>query len=644
MALAGGLLADPSDDECAAHDAGEPVACAGARAGQAFGAGAARGDQQIDMPEGSLLVPADRPVAKARFARRSVELMQHARQVRAIKDTETKLVAATASAKGANEMVTLIAGVLPGANALLGGAVKRRRFDRTTAKPPDFCALVLAAHIPCRQDLRVGVKRKRLVAAMAKFLQQRQQSALASVLESAKRMGHSASAAGGRPWQAFIYTHQWDESRSYFARNPVYEEIKHKAGFTGQHIEIMVQRGACTFDLSDIAAGVSHQYTEEWLTPHLSIEGTSASAIYPGLVKGLPPCMRFGVAEGSASISLLAESFDVSVFLPLGDRASANLSVMRHLGCAWEELPANSKRKILMLMETCQVHSHHRGKLQVVGLKKHVARHYSICQMYRLPRIQQNLIKHIESVVKKKFERDARAPPPQAAQKTKVFLDTLFHLDKDHHRRSGTNVSAMLQDFQLFLGMANGDPGDRALRHHCLAAPGAKPCCTSLDDAREKYTTALINVLLGPSERLPTESRWTNLLPAMKRTLLRRFLHDINVHKATGSSTDLPESVAMDDEAQASADFFKKINGVREKRAKEYLTDDNTIWELIVHVVSLDVIDDLLYAMLGGAERTHAPAKVHALIDRKESLIAKAQAALLRLLDGLQIWWASETF
>lgn len=631
----GGILAESSDEDGAADDAPRAAVVAASSA-------LASGQEdpqlplpQIDMPKEGALVVDSGLAARPAFARQSAELLQYARQVKATKAALAKLQVATEAGNAANDTLALVATTLPGANALLGGAVKRRRLDKASAMPKQFCALALAAHIPLRQDIRVGVKRKRLVCAMARFLLRRQESALAKVLDNARLLSNSVPARGGNLFSAFAYAHQWDESRSFFARFAASEDIKHRAGKVGQHIEVMVQRGSCAFELTDLANEQSHKYSEEWLAPHLAVEGTGASDIWPGLKRCLPQWWQVD-ANGNGMASI-AEAFDVSIFLPLGDRASSNVAIMRHIGCAWESSPLDQKRKVLVLMETCQVHSHHRGKCQLTSLKRHVGRHYSIAQMYRLPDVRSGVIAYAERYIDERFVRDVRTQPPPGAERCKVFVDILFHLGRAHHRRSANRESALLRDLRAFLEVANGDPcpEDGVIRHHCIAAPGATPCCASEEDAREKYTTRLINVLLGPSERLPTESRWTNLLPAMKRTLLRKFLHNINLHVVGNrQGGDAPDAIMMDDEAQAASDYFTKINGVRAKRAAEYLQDEGTLWELAVLTVGLDIVDDLLFAMLGGAERTEAPAKVRELLDRPTSLIAEVQESLLKLLDG----------
>ena len=630
------MLAAPSDDDAGMDDPPAAIAGAQAAAAAANDGGPPPAEEQIDLPEGGLLVLADRPAATPKFRQRSAELLAHARQVRAIKSAQAKAAAATAEAETAKQTVASVAAALPGANALLGGLVKRRRLTTVNAQPSNFATLALAAHIPCRQDLRVGVKRKRLVCAMAKFLRERQESSLAGVLQKARGLSDSSSGAAGDMWSVFTYAHQWDESRAFFA--PHGRDVgKERTRTTNaaQHIQVMVQRGTCSFDLSDFSRSPasSYQYSEEWLAPNLAVEGTVALDIWPALVQCLPLCWRLGASVHTTAA--LAESFDVSVFLPMADRASSNLMLMRHIGKAWEDLPADVKSSIFVLMDTCQVHSHHRGKLQLTSLKRHLGRHYSIAQMYRLPHVQKGMIALIERMVNGRFERDVHTPPPPAAQTTSAFLDTLFHFDREHHRRSGKKVSALLADLRALLAMANGDPKGGILRHHCVATPGARPCCSSEAEAREKYATAMINVLLGKAERLPTESRWTDLLPAMKRTLLRRFLHDMNVHKlALSGGGDAAENIAMVDEVQAASDYYTKINGFRAKRSKEYLEEARNIWELAVLSQGLDAIDDLLFAMLGGAERTEAPAKVQVLVDRQASLIGQAQASLLNLLQG----------
>lgn len=196
----GGPLAESSDDESCVDLVGSPRALAAHAVAQGNGAIVAPMPplSQVDLLGGGLLVEAGSVAKRPVYAQRSPELLAIARQVRATKLAESKLQSAVAAASDANATITLVATVLPGANALLGGAVKRRRLQQAGAVPNDFAGMVLAVHLPCRQDLRVGVKRKRLVAAMARFLIRRQEGGLAKVFGNAKTLVDAATTGSRR--------------------------------------------------------------------------------------------------------------------------------------------------------------------------------------------------------------------------------------------------------------------------------------------------------------------------------------------------------------------------------------------------------------------------------------------------------------
>lgn len=585
---------------------------------------------QVDLPCRAELVPHDGGSLQPRFAHRSPELMLHARQHLALQRTQERLRQATTAANTAQSTLDLVAKVLPGAGALLGGSASRRRLDKKSAVPTDFCALALVAYVPCKRELQVGVKRKRLICAVANLLKERQASALQTLLANGRMRFASRPAS---TWSLFAYGHQWDESRAFFARFTSAEEFKHRAARTGQHVQMLVQRGACHFLFDDADKDQSAHYTEQWLIPHTVVDGTSAQAIHPAIVASMPSCMRW---QEAAPAHELAQSMDISVFLPLGDKASSNVLLQKRWGYEWEfvTLPSVGP-KVLYLAESCQVHQHHRGKAQLPLLRRHLGRHYSTVQMSRLPEVQKKYIAYIEAFVSKGFVRDMRTPSPASAKRVRAFFSALYGLDDGRHIKANGKEPTYIRDIRQLVDMANGQPGQAVIRHHCKASPGASPCCKSNEDALDKLTTAMVNVLVGGADKLPTESRWANLVPCMKRTLSRCFMYNLGLHVAChpGEAAET-EPFSMDDDAQASGEFMKKIAGVRAKRACEYLLDARSMWELAILTIGLDTVDGLLLAMLGGLERKEAPITTEALLDRSTSLIGKTQAALLELFSA----------
>lgn len=588
---------------------------------------------QIDLPAAPLALVS---VAGApKHAHRSAEAVQHARSQLQLQRTQAKLEATTAKAENASTTLQLVASILPGANKLLGNMVKRKRLEASTATPKDFCALALVVFMPLKSQPRTGVRFKRLVCAVAGLIALRQRKAWALVLASARLYVRPQTTTCRSTWIAVAYSHEWDETRSFF-RNILAQKGSQRMITAGQHVETLVQRGTFTFALCDFSADRRHNYSEEWLVPPQVVQGTAASDLHPGLVRHLPQGFQW---EDTGSTMVANNAVDILVFLPMGDKSSANCAIMKRFADMWRKhlAPVCGNKLILLLPDFCQVHSHHRAKCALLDLKKHVSRHFSIGHMYRLPNVHRELFATVESFVRSRFRREERAAAHPSAELTRAFFDTIFHLQSGFHKRSSRPSSKLVSDIELYLSMANGDRRGGELVHHCVPLRGgaSKRCCANAADAEDKYITSVANLVVGSADRIPTESRWTNMLPAMKKTLVRRFLHNLGLqvvcqmapHEVQGGTT-------MDDEAQASADYFKIVNGTRARRAREYLEDERMIAEVAAFTIIMDTADALLYALLGGVERSEPPCKVEALVSRGSSLVGEVQSRLMALLEG----------
>lgn len=145
-----------------------------------------------------------------------------------------------------------------------------------------------------------------------------------------------------------------------------------------------------------------------------------------------------------------------------------------------------------------------------------------------------------------------------------------------------------------------------------------------------------MNLALGLADRTPAESRWTNVLISMKRTLVRVLANNLpncmfNKGDALASER---EGQILDVESVATNQFFQKLNGTRIARAVEYFANPANIHELGVFVVVLDSADQLLYALLGGADRKTEPCKVWDFLHKESSIVASVLADVGSLLRG----------
>lgn len=236
----------------------------------------------------------------------------------------------------------------------------------------------------------------------------------------------------------------------------------------------------------------------------------------------------------------------------------------------------------------------------------------------------------LEDLVRGCLTRKFKQPPVES-QRLRVFFDILFDLEADHHRRT-TGKSVFYNDLQAFMSMVNGDVTSDRLEHYCWSE-GGRPCCQNMEACQEKTTVAALNLLTGAGS-ISCESRWTNLLPSMKRTLTRMVVKALRPSNFDAAAEARQADSPLDGDDAAKAEYFQALNSARAQRANAYFADDKNKFELGVLVVVLEVSDKLLYAMLGGADRSQAPCKLSALVNRRTTMVGAALAGALQLLEG----------
>lgn len=413
----------------------DPVALAVARPGGGDGPA-----QQIDLEGLHLAVRPDmarRPV----YAQRSPELMEKARAVLAAKRSAERLRQSEESRAHAEGVLSLASHALPGVGALLGAqppVVGRLR----APEPKHFVGLALAAHIPQRIPVKLGVKRKRLTQVVSHIIQERQERGMALLLANGKRLRRSPSEEGPARVLVGVYTHEWDETRSYFKRPPA-GTLGVRQSQQGIHVETIVQRGSVRAFLGPGCESDDHQVCNEWLVPPKIVEGTKAADLHPAVRGGLPSAVDW---EDSEALAQLCASMDCFVFAPIGDKASENVLIMKYWTHRYEaDHAARCDHKVFFLPEVCQVHSHHRGKLGIQPLRRHTSRHYSINNLLRLPATQRALTTAIEAFLERNVRRVVVQTPPETETLMRVAVDILYNLDGDHHKRPNGKVSVHLQ-------------------------------------------------------------------------------------------------------------------------------------------------------------------------------------------------------
>ena len=400
----------------------------------------------------------------------------------------------------------------------------------------------------------------------------------------------------------------------------------------------MVQRGEREFHMIEERADreIRHaSFSEQVLVPPQVVQGTSAARLLPGLQKGIPTDLHMWSEE---AMHELMECIDCFVFLPLGDRASSNVSIMKMWGYTWlHHFKDTYQVRVMYLAETCQVHSHHRTKVALADLKKHIARHHSLAHLYRLPSVLMQAANSLVAYVHNNFQRQACPPTAEAIEANKLwrtFFDVLYDLSSTAHDRASGKRAQRIEDIEDFLSRAFARPGSSSFHHHCWDTATNKPCCSSKEVAMQASLASTTNPAMGAAEKIPSESRWTNLTSSFRKTLVRRVTCPTSSLDFTGPASLAVEPGSLDsDDGAAMGNFLQSLNGVRAFRGRKYLSDARKFWEMGVLTVVLGVADKLLFALLGGADREEVPCTMQQLLGQGESPISKVMAEMLSLLE-----------
>lgn len=578
------------------------------------------------------LLPEPRP---HKFQRRGNDLMAVARGCRATQAATARSEALSAELQSTKAALGAIMTLLPSAVALVGRAkaehIGKKRRGLT---PNDVILLCRAAFIPSKAKLSLGVKHKRVIAMLADLVLRRQALGFERILGHCRMKVAASEATMGtlRTLVHLTYAHLWDETKVKRSdRGP----NKYKQSRLGVHGETMAQRGVVSrVSLDTGGADTFHEY---WLAQPMQVETVSAAALLPAIELGMAKPLSL---QDKASLAQLLESVDSYTFMPVCDRASANLSILRWWGHSLgEDLPESIRHKVLYWPDTCGIHILARGKLVLGELREHTMRHFSISKMHRLDNVRTRMLCNMESLVAQKFRRQV-GPPPEGTITLAVFIKVVFEMDEGYHRR-GHDLSGHSQrwhDLDRLGKLVNGSLLGDQIVHHCWDSGSSQPCCESKSEALEKATVAIVDALMSHTDPVPAESRWTHLLGNLRKTLLRKAVHGVGLksfeHACPGGAGH-EERVDVDSEAIGGG-VGEAANRIRAKRVTDYYRDESNMHKLAVFVAVLGAYDrTLLYPMLGGPLGTSGCRRnaLGRLLHKETSLVGACLQELLRLLE-----------
>eukprot|EP00959_Pyramimonas_sp_CCMP1952_P466197 9489586-Pyramimonas_sp.AAC.1 len=201
----------------------------------------------------------------------------------------------------------------------------------------------------------MGVKQKRIQAAACYVAQRRQRLAFDYCLDK------SAVAIRGEGRIVHITAgHMWDEVEVKQAWRPseAYRILKKNVA-----MPTLVQRTTISVALGDLQRGLCNQFQTYWLSQPSEVCGTKAHDLHPGIVKHMPA--NLNLTDAAIMRDTLSKVSSMT-FMPMCDRASSNMSILRMWGSAEQKLKdelGELGNRLLYFPDTCGIHSHHRGKI-----------------------------------------------------------------------------------------------------------------------------------------------------------------------------------------------------------------------------------------------------------------------------------------
>lgn len=364
----------------------------------------------------------------------------HARKTKRIKATEKELDDTQIELANATTKLNLITALVPSAAALLGfqsthiGKMK-------TLTPLDCLFLVRACFLKSTTQCSIGVKLKRLVLFMAKLVCHRQAEGLTYLLQKSSLALVSHTSAHIH----VAYHHLWDEVLSKFAMR--HDDQGHRTSSMGVSEQVLAQHGFVQFTMHQVDTTRCSSFSNDWLIRPMRVDGTRAEHVMPALLASVPS--QFKWTDTSAMKALVA-SCSSFTFMPLCDKASGNIRLLHYFAYLWESsINPATKGSVKIWAETCTAHLHHRCKLQLKGVKYHIARHFCIANLVRLGDVQRRIRGNIEDIVPNMLVRQTASRPAGLKGNLNTFVELLFKPDAAHHTRTTTSSGEQTNSQQM---------------------------------------------------------------------------------------------------------------------------------------------------------------------------------------------------
>jgi len=558
---------------------------------------------------------------------RSWQLMQQARDAKKRRQLEREKDQATAEATRARAALSLMGAIAPGVARSVGVVVpfcKRVETEEFAAEWARLTSLV-ALSPDSRGTASDALLRQRAVSLVAGTALRRQTDFLEQYFRPLPAVV-LPDPVGLQPGRHRSLSWQWDETAQRTRNLLADRRSGERVSRAKAAVQVLMQTGR--LKVHESGAGAWQTVVDEPVLSRATfLEKPSADFILEALLR------RFPVPLSDEEAVAAACGGEGSLVLTFShDRASSNYPVLRWIfgRLVGPTLP----RSVFPHAEACVLHG-----LQLARSRPHCGKHlvataFSFTRFLRNWRSLNGL--RAELICFGRLLDYRREPPPahviaDREQALSILLgpDTLAE-----RKREGRGGDAFKSDVRLALVLVVFCPG--CLRHYCWDDASGQPCCADREEAVEKVTTAILNVLISRSWVVGTENRWTHTLRTLARLACGflwggalpecldklRFTWDVDLDNLEDLLAAL---VAAEN---PNSDGHRKL---RLARICKVFREPAVVWQLPVLVTGLRCVDDFMYFVFG-TQSDDRPSLLD-ILGRKTPRFADMQVALCKLLQ-----------
>lgn len=583
-----------------------------------------------------------------RHKRGSWELMQHARDRRAVKAATAKSQLDNQRLLSRDRQLQLVASTSSSASLVLG--IRRQP---GLLEPVQVAALHLVeacqAKVRGKASSAFGQRQDRSSALVAQFALNEQRKFLSELVVPLPG-GPPSGAQGLLLQRVAACVFQFDETSQKLmplkSQQSSQKFRQSKAQFSSQ---VMVLSGAVVvgeFRQSLVATTKvdTHMQHEPWQARSMRLEGTDTNFLIEALLRGLP----LDVLDKAALDDFLGRN-DVVLFVATLDRASANILLSKWFcHVFWNEMQLGPR--ITFHNEPCALHGCALVKQRCPTSKQMAAALYSFTRWLRIGKNYTAVTDEVHKLVDNMLEIRDEARPKEERDKAKEFIQVLYGNDMEEHfwvkhKRDGLNhKTSLLLDLESLIDIVDlGTNSNKLVWWNRVSAestqqlqegrPVGSRIFTDRKDMVEHVAVPIINFCLGRSWVAATLSRWTNVTITQKRFLatiaisniLVDALQNVKVSWAlVGDSIEASLGALVDKDRED----FSSRNKLRIIKFMKVLGRCSLSLEIALALICTRPVEVLMYQLLGHNKKR---ASLGDLSHPTTSIVAACQDVLWKL-------------